>query len=172
MRTCLIFLTVCLLPSGPALAQVSPYAGHEHRDVKALSPEDIAAYLAGDGMGFAMAAELNHYPGPRHVIDLATTLGLTQDQLARVEAIFREMSENASTLGKQIVEEERALDGLFASGDIRDSSLMRLVQRIASLNGALRITHLQAHLRVRESLTPAQVAAYDEARGYGTTHRH
>lgn len=49
----------------------SPYAGQESREIKALSPDEIAALRKGDGMGFAKAAELNGYPGPRHVLDLA-----------------------------------------------------------------------------------------------------
>ena len=45
----------------------SPYAGQETREIKALSRDEINGYLSGDGMAFAKAAELNHYPGPKHV---------------------------------------------------------------------------------------------------------
>jgi hypothetical protein len=55
----------------------SPYAGQELRDVKALSNADIEAYLAGKGMGYAKAAELNSYPGPKHVLELSKELDLT-----------------------------------------------------------------------------------------------
>jgi hypothetical protein len=58
----------------------SPYVGQETRDIKALSQQDIDDYLNGRGMGYAKAAELNHYPGPRHVLDLAHTLALTPEQ--------------------------------------------------------------------------------------------
>ena len=37
-------------------------------------------------MGLAKAAELNHYPGPAHVLTLATELALTPDQKARTDA--------------------------------------------------------------------------------------
>jgi hypothetical protein len=43
----------------------SPYSGQETREIKALSRDEISGYLSGDGMGFAKAAELNHYPGPK-----------------------------------------------------------------------------------------------------------
>ena len=51
---------------GPAEAQhapASPYAGWEHRPAKALSKEQIADLRAGRGMGLALPAELNGYPG-------------------------------------------------------------------------------------------------------------
>src|SRR4029079_2796548 len=46
--------------------QAGPYAGQQARGVKALSDEEVSGYLAGAGMGFAKAAELNGYPGPMH----------------------------------------------------------------------------------------------------------
>jgi len=52
------------------------YAGQETRKIKALSEDQIQGYLAGSGMGLAMAAELNHYPGPKHVLELAEKLQL------------------------------------------------------------------------------------------------
>ncbi|MER8435493.1 hypothetical protein NKH11_02460 [Mesorhizobium sp. M1393] len=44
----------------------SSYSGMEARRVKALSGEQIADLMAGRGMGLALAAELNSYPGPSH----------------------------------------------------------------------------------------------------------
>jgi len=37
-------------------AQHSPYMGLEQREIKALSAEQVAGYLEGDGMGFALPA--------------------------------------------------------------------------------------------------------------------
>ena len=39
--------------------------------IKALSDHEVSALLDGHGSGFAKAAELNGYPGPTHVLDLA-----------------------------------------------------------------------------------------------------
>jgi len=58
----------------------SPYAGQQSRSIKALPEGDIAALQNGDGMGMAKAAELNGYPGPRHVLALAAELHLTEAQ--------------------------------------------------------------------------------------------
>src|SRR5262249_20157560 len=58
------------VPLGSSLADSSPvsYAGRQTRAIKALSEEDIAPLLNGEGMGMAKAAELNGYPGPKHVL--------------------------------------------------------------------------------------------------------
>jgi len=54
-----------------ALAQDdTPYAGLETREIKALSPEEVEELLAGEGLGYALAAELNRYPGPREIARL------------------------------------------------------------------------------------------------------
>jgi hypothetical protein len=39
-------------------------------------------------MGLALAAELNGYPGPIHVLQLSDKLGLTPEQKARVQSLF------------------------------------------------------------------------------------
>src|SRR5690349_20851759 len=71
-----------------APSAVSPYAGLETRPVKALSEQQIADLKAGRGMGLALAAELNGYPGPAHVLELADALGLSDEQRARTKALF------------------------------------------------------------------------------------
>ncbi len=159
----------CLLTAWPAPGQPprSPYAGQQTRTIKALSPQQIGDYLAGRGMGLAKAAELNHYPGPRHVLDLAGPLGLKHSQLSAVKAVHRRMKTRAVGLGRRIVALEGRLDRLFASGEISGESLKALLTRIARLAGELRHVHLAAHLATKRLLTPAQVARYDALRGYG-----
>src|SRR5215510_12326186 len=56
---------------------VSPYTGQEQRAIKALSDEEIRDLLEARGMGLAKAAELNSYPGPLHVLQLANELELS-----------------------------------------------------------------------------------------------
>ena len=150
-----------------APASPTPYAGQEKREIKALSAEEVASYLSGAGMGFARAAELNHYPGPRHVLDMSAKLGLSGEQRAKVKAAFAEMDAEARRLGAAIVEAERALDQRFASAFLDAAELERRVGEIAALQGRLRAAHLRAHLVTRAALTPDQVARYDALRGYG-----
>jgi Spy/CpxP family protein refolding chaperone len=145
---------------------MSPYAGQESSEIKALSADELKAYREGTGMGLAKPAELNHYPGPRHVLDLGSDLNLTASQTAGLKAIFDRMHEEAVTLGKKIIDKEKALDREFASGAIDDRKLRTLIAQIAGLQADLRTTHLKAHLETRKILTQLQVARYDELRGY------
>ena len=159
--------TVWLVAVGGLQAQhASPYAGLEEREIKALSAEQMAAFLAGDGMGFALPAELNHYPGPKHVLDLAAELELTGDQRERTQEVFDEMKDAAQRLGREIVEREKHLDGLFARGEISQESLTAVVGEIADLIGRLRVAHLHAHLEMVGILTDDQIARYERHRGY------
>jgi Spy/CpxP family protein refolding chaperone len=131
-----------------------------------LTAEQVAQLLAGDGMGLAKPAELNRYPGPKHVLELATKLDLSPEQTERVTAIRASMLESARRLGARIVEGERALDAAFGSGGMTDTRLRELTSDLARLQGELRAAHLRAHLETRAALRPEQVAAYDALRGY------
>ena len=76
-----------LAPFGAALAQVSPYAGQQTREIKALSAQEIDDLLNARGMALAKAAELNGYPGPLHSLELADKLGLSPEQLRAIKDI-------------------------------------------------------------------------------------
>ncbi|GGC68305.1 hypothetical protein GCM10011504_52850 [Siccirubricoccus deserti] len=156
---------VAVLPLATAWAQHSGYAGQETRDIKALSERDVADLLAGRGMGMALPAELNGYPGPAHVLELRDRLGLAPEQEAAVQATFNRM-EAAKSLGAELVERERALDRAFAEGSVTPDGLRSLTAAIGDLQGRLRAVHLMAHVEMRAVLTDAQVRAYDALRGY------
>ena len=147
-------------------AAMSPYAGKEGSEIKALTADDVKAYREGTGMGMAKPAELNHYPGPRHVLDMAADLNVTGAQKTELEAVFREMHEQAVALGSKILEKEKALDAAFAAGSIDEKSLAGMTSEIASLQARLRAAHLKAHLATKRILTAEQVARYDVLRGY------
>lgn len=66
-----------------------PYAGLEKRTIKALADQQISDLRAGRGMGMALPAELNGYPGPWHVIELAEKLTLSEPQLATAKIFLR-----------------------------------------------------------------------------------
>ena len=160
------------LGSATALAAdtaASPYAGSEKREIKALSSDEIASYLQGKGMGLAKAAELNHYPGPAHVMTLATELALTPDQKARTEALFKSMESEATELGQQLIEQERELDGMFARKTITEEKLRRSLEGIGLLQGRIREVHLRTHLVQAEILDAEQIRKYDVLRGYAAT---
>lgn len=147
-------------------AQPSPYAGQEARDIKAVSPEDVQSYLAGKGMGFAKAAELNGYPGPSHVLALASELGLDDAQRARTAALFATMEAEAIRYGRQLVEAERELDRLFASRQASAERVRTALEGIGALQARVRSAHLEAHVAQLEVLTSEQTARYAALRGY------
>lgn len=166
-RICRLVLFALLAPFvAAAQHQHSPYAGQQQHSLKALSPAEIQMYHDGHGMGLAKAAELNHYPGPKHVLELVQQLELSAAQLAQTQKAYDKMHTQAVRLGKLIVAKEQALDSLLAAQKITASQLRTLVTAIATWQGELRLTHLQAHLEMKEILSPAQVAKYDELRGY------
>jgi Spy/CpxP family protein refolding chaperone len=143
-----------------------PYAGLEDRTIRALSAELIDDLLAGRGAGYALAAELNHYPGPTHVLALAGELGLTPAQQTMTQDIFAPMQVAAQELGAQLVDLESRLDEAFSSSTIDQASLIEITAEIARVEGELRAAHLAAHLDMQYVLTPEQIGRYDELRGY------
>ena len=171
MRTLPLIAALALLAplgAGTLAAPPSPYAGQQSREIKALSDGEIDDLLNGRGMGLAKAGELNGYPGPIHVLDLAAELQLTPEQRQAVAGIRDRMSAAAKPLGGEIVERERTLDRQFASGRISEAELAAMTRAIGELQGRLRAVHLAAHLETKAVLTPEQVARYDQLRGYGS----
>lgn len=144
----------------------SPYVGEAMRAIKSLSPEQIDGYLNARGMGLAKAAELNSYPGPMHVLQLKDQLELTPRQLEKTQAIFNEMKELATRLGREIVDRETELDRAFVARSIDELKLKTALREIGRLQTELRLAHLRAHLLMRQVLTGDQIRRYDELRGY------
>ena len=162
---CLI-ASLYLAPAVSVAAPASAYVGQEDRDIKALPPEDINAYLSGKGMGLARAAELNGYAGPAHVLELATPLALTPEQRARTEALFTAMTSKATPLGQALVAQERKLDRLFATRTVTAELLASSLNEIGVLQTKVREAHLEAHLDQVAILTAEQNARYVQLRGY------
>jgi Spy/CpxP family protein refolding chaperone len=152
-----------------AFAQ-SPYADQKDANIKALTEDEQSALLDGQGMGFAKAAELNGYPGPRHVLDLAAPLELSHTQRVATEALFERMRADARRTGTDLVEAERTLDALYATRSATPERVGRQLANIESLRARLRGIHLNAHLEQASLLTKQQVALYARLRGYDGGH--
>ena len=163
------FIAIILIVAGvaPVAAQpASPYAGQERNDISALAPQDVNALLAGQGMGFAKAAELNGYPGPLHVIELAGPLSLTPEQLGSSRKLMEGHRARARTLGAEFVTAERALDRLFKERKASAASVSAASERVGAIQARLRAEHLNTHLAQTRLLSPEQVRRYAELRGY------
>ncbi|MCX4188027.1 periplasmic heavy metal sensor [Methylophaga sp. OBS4] len=144
----------------------SPYQEQQNREIKALSDLEVAGYLTGKGMGYAKAAELNNYPGPRHVLDLANELNLSQEQTRQSRALLDDTQTHAGQLGEQLVAKERELNQLFADSMIDDDNLARLLTEISILQTKIRYVHLRAHLQQKAVLNQQQLQRYQQLRGY------
>jgi Spy/CpxP family protein refolding chaperone len=156
-----IFFAMLALAAGAAHAQ--------------LESDKVEQYRAGAGMGYAKAAELNHFPGPMHVLELADQLRLSDDQRAATRRLMDEHKKEARGIGAELVEAERAIESLFRKGHVDQAALARAVREAAALEGEYRLSHLETHRRMRALLTAEQVKRYDELRGYAagqTTHKH
>lgn len=155
-------------------AEQSTYVGEETRTIKSLSKERISGLLQGKGLGYAKVAELNGYPGPSHVLELAEALELTAEQKTNTENLFKKMQSAAQALGHELVEAEQRLDALFVKGEVSLSQVTASLTQVGILEARLRATHVNAHLAQKTILTPHQVQKYMKLRGYadGKHHKH
>ena len=168
-----LIASLAVLCAAQAAAQTAqPYAGQQDRAIAALSAQRIEGLRAGRGLGYAKAAELNGFPGPMHVLDLADDLGLddpTRDRIARIRA---NMLDQAIPLGEQLIAAEQALDDLFAKGIPDAAAVADATQAIGLIEARLRAVHLTAHLETTPLLTHPQRMIYAKARGYARSNGH
>jgi len=160
-----VLLVLMIVPCFAAAGE-SPYSGEEQRRIASLSEKEIASLRRGDGMGFAKLAELNHFPGPKHVLDLGEQLELSPAQLDATRQLHEEMHRKAVALGEQLVQAESRLDRSFKDGCVSASSLDAALLEIEKIRARLRYVHLESHLRQTAILTAEQISRYDELRGY------
>ena len=169
----LMLVCACLPAAASDPAEAARSAAHaaeaarEGTGIPALPEKQIAAYLDGRAMWMASVAELNHYPGPRQVLELAAKLKLTAEQQQATINLYDEMRPEAIRLGKQLVEQEQRLNRIFAWGQASRENIEQIVTDIGVLQARLRLTHLLAHIRARELLTEDQIKRYDDLQDYG-----
>src|SRR5687767_1124948 len=109
-------------------AAASVHAHHQPDEPKGLSAKEIEEYRAGAGMGYAKAAELNHFPGPMHVLELAGRLALTPEQRAETEKLMQAHKAEARAVGAKLVAAEHALEQLFRGGQVDRGALAQAVE--------------------------------------------
>ncbi len=169
-----VLLALVMGMGGGASAQSEPtptpsaYGDLLDTEIRGIDPATIGGYRTGAGLGMALPAELNGYPGPRHVLDLVNELELTSDQQTQIQALFDDMLPQAIALGEQILDQEAGLELAFRDGTIDEESLRDRLISIESLRAELRFVHLRTHLVTLEILTPHQVQLYNSLRGYTT----
>ena len=169
LHTLLLAMAICT--PLPTLAQHShgpqtPYAGMQDRAIKALSDSDIKELRRGGGWGLALAAELNGMPGPAHLLELKDQIPLTQDQVAKTQALFDDMRKAAVPTGERLIAAETALETAFAKGDLDETTLRRLLAEAESARTELRFIHLSQHLKTVQYLRAEQIKRYNILQGY------
>ncbi|MEL6573942.1 MAG: hypothetical protein AAFQ64_20025 [Pseudomonadota bacterium] len=166
----LAFLTVSFALSCAATAEEThqPYKGFETRAITSLPEQDIDALREGSGWRLALPAELNGFPGPAHVLELAEELGLSARQEESISSIFEAMRLEAIAKGKVLIDAEHSLDEGFRSDSMDADRLLRLIQYAEAARADLRYVHLSRHLMTLEVLDAEQVSAYAVLRGYSS----
>ncbi len=156
--------------STSALAQhthkTSSYAHAQSTEVSSLTPDEVRELRNGEGMGLARAAELNHFPGPKHLLELMSELDLNHAQIERIEAIHKKMSTQAIAKGEDILKAEFHLANLFTSGQPTAAEVKRVTEHLGIMRGQLQAIHLLAHIESTRELTGEQIEGYDRLRGY------
>lgn len=165
MKAVATTITILILALTAASAQ-SPYAGMQTRSIKALSTQQIDDLRIGRGMGLALAAELNGYPGPAHVLELSDRLALSPAQKERIQKLFESMKVESAPIGARLIEQEGALDQQFASRSITPDALKDATANIGATQAELRNAHLKYHLETAQILSPDQMKQYADLRGY------
>ena len=147
-------------------AAQTPYAGFEARSIKSLSEQDLETLERGGGWGLALPAELNGWPGPLHLLELRDELGLTDDQVTKITAIYEQMRSDAISAGARFITAEAALSDAFGMSDLSQTQLMELLEASSRARADLRFVHLSRHLATPALLSEDQIKTYNILRGY------
>ena len=167
MRSAVItgFLMLGVTTAGAQHAGHSAGAPHDgHRAAEACTTEFEQVIATGRGFGMAFAADQNGYPGPLHVLELRERLGLTADQVAKMETLMRDMFDQSRPKSARLLDAKAKLRRLFADGKADDGAVRTAVAEVERARSDVRLVHLLAHLRTRDLLFEQQRRAYHEAR--------
>ena len=163
---CWFLLTSFVLLADEKESHKSDYTGEVDRVIKSLSANDIKDLTLGNGMGLAKAAELNGYPGPKHVLEMQEELLLEKEQLTSIKLIFEEMKSQARSQGKILISLEKSLNDHFSNATITNDTLESTLKNISEAKNNLRYIHLSAHIKTTEILSKNQIKKYNQLRGY------
>lgn len=143
-----------------ALPDTSKIGSNDLSPIKSLSISDYKAYQNGDEMGMTQVAELNNYPAAEAVLSYEKDLKLSSTQKSQLKAAVDALDFKAREMGRFILQHEKKLNELFATGKANEGSLIYYCNQIGLYQGELRNAHLQAHLKVRRILSPDQLKKY------------
>lgn len=112
-------------------------------------------------------AEVNNYPDPCRVIEISKHLKLSPAQLSKLTTIKSSLEFKAKEMDGFINQQEKKLNDLFASKKAEEGSIIYYTNKLGLYEGELRNAYLQAHLKTRYVLTPAQLIKYSQLEATG-----
>jgi Spy/CpxP family protein refolding chaperone len=125
-------------------------------------PPDKDQLLKGEAGVRILTAERNGFPSPQRVIALKDQLGLTKDQVKKIDEMLTNLPISAAVKGQDIIEAEEDLNRLFESGNINEKTLRTKLERIGKLRADLYFIHLQVYIRTKKVLTDKQLDRFKE----------
>ena len=112
------------------------------------------------GHGAGHLAEMNGYPGPKHVLEFIEELDLSAEQVSQLRKLRTEVTVQSLELSDQIKDLRTKLKGVFAEKKATENGVRTIVSEISELQGRLDMVHLAAHLRAKGILSDEQTAKY------------
>jgi Spy/CpxP family protein refolding chaperone len=128
-------------------------------------PPDKEMLLKGEPMGQGLVAERNGFPFPQKILSYKEQLGLTKDQVRKMDEMLKNLPITAAVQGQDIVEAEEDLNTYFASGTVTEKTLRTKLERIGKLRAGLRFTHLQVYVKAKQILSGNQWQRLQELMG-------
>ncbi len=119
-------------------------------------PPDKDQLLKGELNGQTSVAERNGFPVPKKIISFKEQLGLTKDQLRKIDEMLTNLQVSTTVKGQEIIDAEVELEKLFESGAINDKTLRIKLEQIGKMRADLRFMHLQIYLKEKQILSPKQ----------------
>jgi len=133
-------------------------------DAQVTIPADKEQLLNGEVAGQNIIAEINGYPSPQKALELKDDLGLTKDQIRKLNEMLTNFPVSVTVKGQEIIEAEEELNKLFETGNINDKTLRAKLERIGKLRAELKFAHLQIYLKTKQLLSANQWERFKEIR--------
>jgi hypothetical protein len=119
-------------------------------------PPDKDQLLKGEAAGQTLVAEINGFPASQKIISYKDQLGLSKDQLRKINEILTNLPISVIVKGQDVVEAEEELKKLFESGDMNEKTLRTNLERIGKMRAELRFMHLQVYVKEKQILSVKQ----------------
>ncbi|MDZ4811422.1 MAG: nuclear transport factor 2 family protein [Pseudomonadota bacterium] len=141
-----------------------PPAADDDSALPWMDASERQAIETGQGFAMARAAEAHGLPGPKHVLEYAQALDLSERQRDRMNILMHSMRTAALKEGQNVLAAETALDAELSRPVPDAARVAELADVVGRARGRLRNVHLNAHLAAAPALTSAQRAKYVQLR--------